>query len=85
MRCGKPKRYPSLYRLKAFIKRRNVSQRVMGKQLGISLDAMTNKLNGHTCFTIDELIRLAKVFDVPLGKMVKMIEDDYAESEAEQG
>lgn len=44
------------------LRRKNVSQAVVAKALGISEKTMTNKLNGSSEFTINEAMNLAQNF-----------------------
>lgn len=81
VRSKKIKKFPELYMLKGYLRKRNVPQRSLADMLGTTLNTLSSKLCGYTCFTIDEVIKMAKVLNVPTEKIVKLIETDYINEE----
>jgi transcriptional regulator with XRE-family HTH domain len=50
---------------------RKIRQRDLAAVLGLSQPAVSNRLTGHTAFTLDELDAIAKHFDVPVSRLLE--------------
>lgn len=57
--------------LKKFLKRKNISYRELAGILGISLDAVNNKLNGYTPMTVSEMNTVVDEFDMKMSETAK--------------
>lgn len=51
--------------VRAEMARRGLSQKALGKEVGLSQASLSLRLNGHVAFTLDELVRIAAVLGVP--------------------
>ena len=60
----KAKRFPELKELKQLMKRKNLSYRKFSEIIGISADALNNKLNGYYSFRSDEVEKIVKVLKI---------------------
>ena len=60
----KEKKYAELKELKNFLKRKNCSYKNLSNELGISIDAINNKLNGYTLLNINEMGIIISVFEM---------------------
>ena len=54
-----------LNKLKGRIKEKNLSYSSLSKDIGISLSAFSNKMNGRSAFDIVEASRLSSILDIP--------------------
>ncbi|MGW0043443.1 helix-turn-helix domain-containing protein [Rhodococcus sp. NPDC003348] len=52
--------------VRALMARRRISQSALASRLGISQSSMSRRLSGESPFTVDELLRLAEIFEVPV-------------------
>ena len=50
--------------LKKFLKKKNISYKKLSDELGISIDAINNKLNGYTLLNINEMKHMVKLFNM---------------------
>ena len=60
----KEKKYDELKELKNYLKRKNCSYKNLSNVLGISIDAINNKLNGYTLLNISEMNQIVSNFDM---------------------
>ncbi|MBQ9531137.1 MAG: helix-turn-helix transcriptional regulator [Eubacterium sp.] len=54
----------SLEKLKRKIKEKNMSYSLLSEEIGISLSALNNKLNGRSTFDIIEASKLLSILDI---------------------
>lgn len=54
--------------------RSRVSQRHMGRELGLSSASICARLSGRTPIDINELVRIAALLDVPLATLLDGVE-----------
>lgn len=59
--------------LKEYFKRKNISQYEIERRTGINQSKINLSLNGKRKLTADELIKIAKVFDLDLNKIKEII------------
>ncbi len=62
-------KYGEMKNLKKFLKRKNVSYRDLADILGISLDAVNNKLNGYTPMTVSEMNAVVDELDMKMSEV----------------
>ncbi len=60
----KERKYVELSELKEFLKKKKCSYRRLSYELGISIDAVNNKLNGYTLLNINEIKRIVILFNI---------------------
>lgn len=60
----KERKYFELKELKKFLKRRNISYKRLSDELGISIDAVNNKLNRYTSLNICEMNQMVMLFNM---------------------
>lgn len=72
----KQKKYAELVQLKKFLKRKNISYGQLASILGISIDAVNNKLNGYTDLTLSEMNSLIYKFDMSTSDVMKYFTDE---------
>ncbi len=65
----KQHKYGEMKNLKKFLKRKNISYRELADILGISLDAVNNKLNGYTAMTVSEMNTVVDEFDMKMSEV----------------
>lgn len=53
------------------LQKRNISNSDLSVILGISISAVSRKLNGNRDFSIQELILISKLFEMDLMKMIQ--------------
>ncbi|WP_372593577.1 helix-turn-helix domain-containing protein [Actinotalea sp.] len=53
------------------LRRRGVSQRTAGPLLGMSQQALSDRLTGRTPFTLADLERLADLLDLPVSDLLQ--------------
>lgn len=53
-------KYPRQERLIELLHERHISQREFAEMIGMHLDLLSRKLNGHRNITVDEAIRIAE-------------------------
>ena len=58
--------------IKAQMARTATTQQILADALHLSQTAISRRLSGHVCFTIDELVAIAAVLGVPV---VDLLED----------
>jgi transcriptional regulator with XRE-family HTH domain len=56
--------------IRAEMARRGVLQKDIARVLGISTQGVSERLNGHTRITVDELVQIAALLDVEVGALV---------------
>lgn len=56
--------------VKAEMARRGLTQRAVAKALGISEPAVSERFNGKTRLTVDELVSIAGILDVAVSVLV---------------
>ena len=59
----KTKKYTEKIKLKKTLIKKNKSYKALAKILGISVDAVFNKLNGYTSFSTLEIAKISKLFN----------------------
>ena len=60
----KKRKYAELRELKKFLKKKKYSYKKLSDELGISIDAINNKLNGYTLLNINEMKRMVTLFNM---------------------
>ncbi len=60
----KKRKYAELRELKKFLKKKNFSYKRLSDELGISIDAINNKLNGYTLLNINEMKSMVTLFNM---------------------
>jgi transcriptional regulator with XRE-family HTH domain len=60
----KIKKYSEFSNLKMLMKRRKCSYKKLSDEIGISIDAINNKLNGYTALNIDEAKRISCILKI---------------------
>ena len=60
----KKRKYAELRELKKFLKKKNFSYKMLSDELGISIDAINNKLNGYTLLNINEMKHMVTLFNM---------------------
>lgn len=56
--------------IRAEMARRGVLQKDVAAVLGISVQGISERLNGHTRITVDELVKIAALLQVPISNLV---------------
>lgn len=56
--------YPILNELKGKIRLENKTYKSISQEIGISIDALNNKINGYSSFNIDEVESLIRVLNI---------------------
>lgn len=51
-------------RIKIFMKIKNIKRTTLAKELGISYNTITKKLNGQREFTLDELLKIKEILNL---------------------
>lgn len=67
---AKPQRNPVSSNVRAEMARRGVTQARLAHQLGMAQQSLSRRLRGDTLFSVDELLRIANVLDVPAGELL---------------
>ena len=68
----KKRKYTELSELKECLKKKNCSYKKLSDELGISIDAVNNKLNGYTLLNINEMKRMVMLFDMNPGDINRL-------------
>lgn len=76
-------KYAEKRNLKKFLRARCLSYRKFCKILGISLDALNNKLNGYTPFTLADVADISIYFDLDASQICKLFLEEERQLRAE--
>lgn len=60
----KIKKYSEFSNLKILMKRRKYSYKKLSDEIGLSIDAINNKLNGYTALNIEEAKRISCILKI---------------------
>lgn len=64
--------------VRAEMARLGVSQSKLAASLGISQSSLSKRLQGHTPFSIDELVTISKALDIALDRLLVGISGEVA-------
>lgn len=71
-------KYPVLYKIKGRITEKGESYRSLSQKTGISLNSLSNKINGYYLFDISEAARICSVLDIPSSEIANFFEINIA-------
>lgn len=74
----KDKKYPTLNKIKGRITERGESYRSVSQKTGISLNSLSNKINGYSLFDLNEAANICAVLDIPQNEIANFFEIDVA-------
>lgn len=57
--------------LKGLMRQNKVTYRALAKDIGMSLNALNSKLNGHTSFNLDEAAKIIDHLDIDKDDIIK--------------
>lgn len=63
--------YPILNDLKGKIRLENKTYKSISQEIGISIDALNNKMNGYSSFNIDEVESLIRVLNIKPEEIIR--------------
>lgn len=64
-------KYPELLALKGRMREKNTTYRGLSKRIGISLNTLNSRLNGHSVFNIDEVNDIAMELEIEPSEIVR--------------
>jgi len=67
----KKPRYPVLVELKGKIREKGMTYRSLAPKIGISYNTLSDKLNGHYAFDIEEINRIVVELDIKPNEIVR--------------
>ncbi|WP_201800589.1 helix-turn-helix domain-containing protein [Defluviitalea raffinosedens] len=68
----KNKKHPELVALKGKIREQKQSYRTLGKEIGMSVDALNNKINGYSIFNLDEVNKIVEALHIDPSEILKI-------------
>ena len=78
MKC---KKYDEMTELKNLIRRKNMSYRRLASAIGISTDAINNKLNGYTSFNLNEAEKIIEILGISSEEINRYFFGKYCETQ----
>ena len=82
MKCRK---YSEMKELKNLIRRKNMSYRRLAGAIGISTDAINNKLNGYTAFNLYEAEKIINILDISAEDINRYFFGNHCETQQKSG
>lgn len=72
------KKYPPLNKIKGRITEKGESYRSVSQKTGISLNSLSNKINGYSLFDLNEAAKLCAILDITQDEIAIFFEVDIA-------